>query len=258
MTEKAGKARKLAREIGYGIGLGLFGASLMASTVQAGKEVDRIREKTEELASRLVSEGFSHLGEGKESNLDRVYRDYDYILKESKLEEIDNDLATATEDEQARLKRLRRFIVSGMILAPVAANYDNAESYITSAAMSVAGAELTLLTFESMLANEEKRSNRRIWYLASRDLQENANVFEINLRHDLDKQAMEKVGMGYEDFLAQSYGIDPAALEAGFGIAGIRERASAFSGAVQFLRNDAGGLTVSLRFENVDLRQSAA
>jgi len=194
--------------------LGVVGASLVASSVQAGKEVDRIREKTEELASRLVSEQFSHLGEGKDSNLDRVYRDYDYLLKESKLEEIDNDLASATGDEKDQLERLRRFLVSGMILAPVAANYDNAESYITSAAMSVAGAELTLLSFESMLANEAKRSNRRIWYLASRDLQENANVFEINLRHDLDSQAMASVGTGYEEFLAESYGIDPTVLEA--------------------------------------------
>lgn len=43
-------------------------------------------------------------------------------------------------------------------------------------------------------------------------------------------------------------GCDCVALANGFGVAGIRERASAFGGKALFERNKTGGLTVSVRF----------
>ena len=192
----------------------LAGLTVGVSVSQAKEEVDRIREKAEELASRFESERYSFLGEGKESNLDRVYRDYDYLLKSSKNDAVREAMAGASGPEADRLQRLDAFLLHGRIFSPVAASFDNSYSYRREAAMSVGDREVNLQSYELSLANEDDRSKRRIMYLASRDLRENYNVFEINLKIDLDRHSNEVAGKDYSAFLADIWHFDPAELEA--------------------------------------------
>lgn len=194
-------------------GLALTTLTLVSGISQAN-EVDRIREKAEELAGKLQSERYSFMGEAKESNLDRVYRDFDYLLKESKNEIVAEALGAASGSEADRLHRLDSFLLHGRIYAPVASSFDNANSYRRDAAISTGEQEITLQNYEATLAGQSDRTKRRILYLASRDLRENFNVFEINLGIDLDRQSNEITGKSYADFLASTWGIDPAEVEA--------------------------------------------
>ncbi len=193
---------------------GLFLIAALASSATAKEEVDRIREKAEELAQKIQSERFSRLSEGKESNIDRVYKDFDYLLKESKNEIVTESMNAASGDMADRHRRLNEFLMHGRIFGPVAPSFDQANSYERDAVIDAGVAEVSLETFEGVLASEESRSNRRITYLASRDLRENFNVFEVNLLIDLDRQATELVGSTYQEFLAKHWDIDPAAVKA--------------------------------------------
>jgi hypothetical protein len=187
-----------------------------AGTAKAD-EVDRIREKAGELARAIVSENYSHLAEGKESNLSRVYKDFDYLLKDSKTAALEDAIGAAGDPvAKGQLERTHQFLIGERIFYPVASSWDNAESYARSASMAVQGSdvELNLNSYQRMLAGAADRSNRRIWYLASRDLRENANVFQLNVSIDLDKHAQEIAGTDYDTFLAGRYQIDPAAIEA--------------------------------------------
>ncbi|MEZ4654002.1 MAG: hypothetical protein R3E12_10585, partial [Candidatus Eisenbacteria bacterium] len=195
----------------------LGGVLLVAASSARADEVDRIREKCGELARAIISERYDHLAEAKDSSLGRVYKDFDYLLKDSKTSILADATKSASDPAQKhRLERLHEFLMGERIFYAVAPNWDTAESYARSASMAVSGSdvELNLNSFEQMLANADNRSNRRIWYLASRDLRENANVFKLNLYLDLDRKAQELVGTDYDTFLATRYEIDPAALEA--------------------------------------------
>lgn len=194
-------------------GLALSALALGAVSSEAKEEIDRIREKAAELASSLQTERFSSLAEGKESNLDRVYRDFDYLLKESKNEAVREALEGASDPDADRLRRLDAFLLDGRIVGPIAPNIDNANLYRRDTALSVGDREVDLRTIELALANEPDRGQRRIMYLASRDLLENFNVFSINLKVDLDKHAQEVAGKDYASFLAESWQIDPAEVE---------------------------------------------
>jgi hypothetical protein len=189
---------------------------LVAAGGARADEIDRIREKVAELDRALVAQNFEYAAEGKESNLARVYKDFGYLLQDSKSKAL-ADAAAATNDPAAkeRLERMYRYLVGERIISAVATGWDNARNYDRSAAMTVAGSdvELTLNSYEPMLANEENRTNRRNWYLASRELRENSNVFLLNLAIDLDRQAQQIAGKDYDTFLAEQYEIDPAELE---------------------------------------------
>lgn len=189
----------------------------LAGAAQAKDEVDRIREKCDELAREVQSEHYSHYGEGKDPNLIRVYKDFDYLLKDSKNEEIRKALETASDPARKdRLERLDQYLLSQRMLYAVAPSIDNMNRYETTASMAVAGSDvkLTLRTYASMLANEENRTNRRIWYLASRDLEENANVFRLNLLIDLNREARTLADTTYPAFLANMWGLDEARMVA--------------------------------------------
>ena len=193
----------------------VVGALVCATADARADEVDRIREKAGELHRDLVSAQFQY-AEGKESNLSRVYKNFDYLLKDSKTRTLSDAAAAASDPAvKSRLQRLHDYLMGERIFSAVAGAWDNAKNYDRSAAMTVAGVdgELTLSSYESMLAREENRSNRRNLYLASRDLRENSNVFLLNLAIDLDRQAQQLVGKDYDTFLAERYGIDPAEIE---------------------------------------------
>lgn len=196
----------------------IAGAALTtAGPLQAADEVDRIREKAGELRQQVISAQFDHWAEGKESNLLRVYKDFDYLLKDSKSQIVQQAAAAATDPEKKdRLQRLDRYMLGERMMYAVAPSLDNMNAYETSATMAVSGTdvELTLRSYRELIGGEENRSNRRIWYLASRDLQENANVFRLNLLIDLNKQAQTLAGTDYPTFLAQCWGIDPAQIQA--------------------------------------------
>lgn len=191
----------------------VLAATALAGTVYAKEEVDRIREKAEELSQKLEGERYSHLGEGKPSNLDRVYRDFDYLLKESKNAIVAEASRGATGPDADRLARLDAFLLHGRIFAPTAASFDNASSYERDAAMSVGDAEVTLQTADLALSAESDRGKRRVLYLASRDLRENFNVFELNLLIDLNRHTNEVAGKTYPEFLADWWHLDTAQLE---------------------------------------------
>src|SRR5690606_26339618 len=140
------------------------GALVFSGSIARADEVDRIREKAIELHRDLFTAQLQYAAEGRQSNLARVYKDFDHLLKDNKTKTI-SQAASAAKDPalQSRLQRLHDFLMGERIRASVAVAWDNARNYDRSSAMSVAGVdgEVTVNSFESMLAGEESRSNRR-------------------------------------------------------------------------------------------------
>lgn len=208
----------MGRHVGMLIGICLLAVlALLPAPARAAEDVGRIREKCEELARAVVSERAANLGEGKDSELLRTYKDFDYLLKASKTDRI-LEVHDQTTDEATRgqLERLYNFLMNQRIRYAVASSIDNENSYETSQSMAVAGSnlELTLRSYPILLAEEPNRSNRRIAYLASRDLEENANVFKLNILIDLDRASQDLTKQSYTDFLAADWEIVPDSLSA--------------------------------------------
>ena len=68
-------------------------------------EIDRIREKCEELAAKVEGARYDALGMGEKSQMDRVHRDYAYLLGSQKVEQVAELVAEVTDPAEKALQQ---------------------------------------------------------------------------------------------------------------------------------------------------------
>ncbi|MBD3334527.1 MAG: hypothetical protein GF355_03340 [Candidatus Eisenbacteria bacterium] len=170
-------------------------------------DIERIREKSQELAVKVRDARFKAVGEGEKPGLDRAHRDFGYLLGPQKLNEVRGLVEQAADPaEKARRQRTLEFLQHHTIWAYVAPTHDNYRSYLQTASIQAGGNEVTLLDFRHSLRTMEEQNQRRIAYLAARELVTNANVYLRSIELDLQKQT-ETLELGnYYDFLADYEG----------------------------------------------------
>lgn len=194
------------------IGAAALGLLLISvSDASASDEVSRIRERFDEMNSRILSEWYSSAGEGRESNANRVYRDYAYLLMASKTDALKEGLMKASSPERAEiLQKAHDYLMLHRIYGEISQSLDNMRRFERNNQIQMAGSStaLTLRSFPTMLANETDRSNRRNWYLASRELLDAANVLLFSLRVDFDRFSRELAGKPGRDYLVDFYELD--------------------------------------------------
>lgn len=213
------RARIETRAFPARVAIGVLGGwmlvAFLAGAAPAAEDTGRIREKCVELWSRVQVARFAAAGEGKEQDLLRVYKDYDYLLKSSKTDALREAMEKSADPaEKDRLTRLYEYLLSERVAYAVGANTDNMARMARNSATKIGGASLTLRSFPSLVANEADRANRRNWYLATRDLLENYNVFLLNHQIDLDTRTREICGgTTAAEFAYRRLELDPVATD---------------------------------------------
>ncbi|MBU1701525.1 MAG: hypothetical protein KJ970_12260 [Candidatus Eisenbacteria bacterium] len=198
-----GKMRRIGMTF---LALGLLLA--MVGSVSA-EEIDRIREKCEELASKVEGAWYEALGMGGKSQMDRVHRDYAYLLGTVKVQQVAGLVAKVTDPaERARQQKTLNFLKEQTIWASVAPTLDNYLDYVKNASITVGDKDLIFRRFWETLRQTPDQSERRILYLAGKELITNANVYLLNVEIDLDEYSKPLGIDNYYDFIAEAHGWD--------------------------------------------------
>lgn len=177
-------------------------------------EIDRIREKSEELASSVRNAWYETLGDGHKPEIDRAHRDYSYLLGPKKISRMKELVEEAKSPEEGALReKSLRFLQDRTVWSKVAPTLDNFLEYERTANIQAGDTKVYLRRFWQQLAQTPDRNQRRILYLAAGELVTNANVYLLNIEIDLHN-ASEELGLGnYYDFLAETEGWDVEGME---------------------------------------------
>jgi hypothetical protein len=182
---------------------------LALSLLDAGQadEIDRIREKAEELASKVRSAWYETLGVGKDPEIERAHKDYAYLLGKKKISQMQELVEKAGNPAERSLReKSLRFLQDRTVWSRVAPTLDNYLEYDGTANIQADKEKIYLRRFWQQLAQTPDRNQRRILYLAAGELVTNANVYLLNIEIDLHS-ASEDLGLGnYYHFLAETEG----------------------------------------------------
>jgi hypothetical protein len=190
------------------VGLGLL-VVLGSSGAGASDRFERIREKAGELAVAVNRAKAQPLAEGKDSEMEKAYGGYAYLLTPSKLEELQELINEAT-DEAERVRRertaaiLRHHAIRSRV-APVVDNYRNA---LRDNSISVEEGDIVLLGLDHRIGLQPDRDVRRKWWLAASQLYTAINVYQRSLLADLDTEAQKLGYAGYYPVLTEVEGWD--------------------------------------------------
>jgi len=182
------------RKLSYPVGAAL-GMLLLLSLVSAGParaDVTRIREMALELQQKLAAAEFESDAKVKEPNLARVYKDYDFILKQSKVEEVTDAVGT---DPYA--DRLRMFLISSIVESQLATFVDDLREFEQTATAEIDGKEVPYSELLQQLATLPDEGERRKVASVLPPLVETSAVF----RKDIARRRAELYqGWGYANF----------------------------------------------------------
>jgi hypothetical protein len=178
-----------------------LGAVGSAGVEPARADVERIREKALELEQKLNSHRYDVAARGNESKLLRVYKDFSFILAESKVKEVADE---GGEDAE----RLRLYLIESIVALDLANYTDPLRNYERTGTVELDGAPVTYSAVLGRLAAASDERDRRKLYTALKDISEHANVF----RNQIVNRTNEGFeGWGYEhfaDFYATREGVD--------------------------------------------------
>ncbi len=190
------------------LGLGLL-VLLGGMSAGASDEFERIREKAAEMVVSVNEAEMEPFAEGDESELEKAYGGYGYLLTDAKIQRLRELVQEAqNEQEKARRRRTARIIDLYAIGQKVAPVMDNCINSMTDKTVKVEGATLQLLNLNYRLAMQEDRDKRRGWWLAAGQLYKVMNVYRRNLMYDRNRFSQELGYEGYYPFLAEVEGWD--------------------------------------------------
>ena len=121
--------------------LGIGGPSV------ARADVERIREKALELQQKLNKEAFEVLVRAKKPSMQRVYKDFDFLLKKNKVDEV-----ASKEGQDPHAKELRLFLIRSIVEANVATYVDGLRDFEQSSTVNQDNEELNFLEVMKRLA----------------------------------------------------------------------------------------------------------
>jgi len=159
----------------------------------ARADVSRIREKALELEQKLNKSRYEAEVRGDTPNTLRVYKDFAFLLKESKVKEVQG------EKGDPYAPRLGLYITEEAVGLDLATYIDDLMKGEMTMTADLDGVELTLDQFRVKLATAADDAERRKVYTAMKPLIEHNNVF----RNSIAARTVEAYQpWGYADFAA--------------------------------------------------------
>lgn len=218
--------------------LGMLATILFAQTAWA--DVGRIREMTAELELKLAKNRYEADVRVEKPNTARIYKDYDFILKKNKVDEVAGAIGTDPEAEHLRL-----YLIESIVNAELASFVDELRDFEQKGTATLDGKEVAYSELLKKLAASGDDNERRRIAASLPPLIETSAVFrgEILKRRN---ELYQPWGFDhYADFYAQKEGID---LDA------IGEMAEAFIDESQALYDSLYAI-VAPRYLNLEARK---
>ncbi len=169
----------------------LFVAALVLPAT-ARADVERIREKALELEQKLNREQFAVEARVEEPGTERIYKDFDFILKKSKIEELAKDAAGDPHAEELRL-----FLIEAIVNKEIATYVDDLHRFEQESTVSLDGNEYRYADVMRMLATASEDSDRRKIYSALGPIFETSQVFRIEI---LNRRNETYAKWGFDNF----------------------------------------------------------
>jgi hypothetical protein len=188
--------------IGYRAPRTLAAACLAAIVIggaprESRADVERIREKAVELDQKLNKQGFEVAARGTAPNSSRVYKDFDFILKKTKVDEV-----AGAESSDPRAKRLRLYLVESIVAAEIATYEDDLLKFEQTSTANVDGKDLSYGELTRRLALDGDDAVRRKLYSALAPLFETQAVYKGEI---LKRRNESFQPWGFQNF-AEFYG----------------------------------------------------
>jgi hypothetical protein len=163
-------------------------------------ELERIREKTGEMLVAVNGARYASFGDGKDSELEKAYGGFAYLLTPDKLEKV-AELVNEIEDGEIKEARLRTLSLLRYhaLMSRTASIIDNYRNSCRDRSMQVDGQNITLRGLDFRMGREESQDARRKWWLASSQLYKGVNVYLGSFLHDLNVEAK---ALGYPGYYA--------------------------------------------------------
>lgn len=187
------------------LGLGLVGGAALVTVLfptAANADVERIREKALELEQKLNKARFERTVRGEKPNSDRVYKDFAFILDDSKVKEV----AEAKDDPEA--PALRLYLIKSIVNSKLASYVDGLNELEQTSTADLDGKKLLFSDLLALLARTKDGGDRRKISSVMAPLIETSAVFRNQI---VQKRNENYKAMGFEnyaDFFAASQGLD--------------------------------------------------
>ena len=180
--------------------------SVLGAPPAAQADVSRIREKALELEQNLNKQAYRYLARGEKSNTERVYKDFEFILSKSKVDEV----AAETGDPYAN--RLRQYLIESIVGLQIASFEDEQRAYKQTATADLDGQPLAYAELLKRLATAEDPAARRKIYSAMDPLFETISVFGNEIIKRREKQYQPWGYANFAAFYAERENLDLEAL----------------------------------------------
>jgi hypothetical protein len=158
------------------LALAALTAAVLAWPGPARADVERIREKAVELQQKLNREAFAVEARVEKPGTDRIYKDFDFILKKSKVDELASEAAGDPHAQQLRL-----FLIESIVNQAVATYLDDLHAFEQESTVELDGTEYRFADVMKMLATAGAESDRRKIYSALGPVFETSVVFRTEI-----------------------------------------------------------------------------
>lgn len=192
------------------IRLGLMAAALvLLAPVAARADVERIREKALELEQKLNKEAFEADAKVATPASARVYKDFDFLLKKSKVDEV---AAEAKTDPRA--EALRLWLIQATVRSGIATYEDDLRTYEQTTTVDYDGQKVRYFDLVSRLAVTPDAAERRKIYSALSPLFDTSTVFRTEILSRRNETYQKWGFKTFADFYAAREGLDLDAVAA--------------------------------------------
>jgi hypothetical protein len=166
----------------------------LAGPAWAADEVDRIREKAQEFFAALTKGEYDLLVRGKEPQIGRTHRDFDYLFKPKKVDLLVQQAKTTSDPAEARAMELLAVALRHAAVRSYAAqDIDQMYEFMMTATVDVDGTTIPFGEIPRVLSREEDRDVRRQIYIAYNKPLEPLGVFKRGIISKMDVQMLAQV-----------------------------------------------------------------
>ncbi len=184
-------------------------------------DVERIREKAQEMEQNLEKHAFEVDAKAATPNSQRVYKDYDFLLKKSKVDELAG--AGGTDPAAGRLKL---FLVRCIVDANLASYEDDLKKFEQTSTVNVDGKDVPYRDVLKDLAAASSDSDRRRLYAGLTSQFETIAVFGKQIMSRRNEQLQPWGFKNFAEFYAARENLD---------LDGVAATADSFLSATQSL-----------------------
>ena len=186
--------------------LAALGPALFPPAARA--DVERIREKALELEQKLNRQLVDVDLLGNAPNTARVYKDFDFILKRSKVDEV------MESGDDFRARGLANYLIRALVESELAGYEDDLRSYLQTTTVDLDGRNLTYSDLLKRLAVTADGAERRKVASLLGPMVETSMVFRSDIANRRVLAYRAQGFADYADFYGQREGLDLAALQA--------------------------------------------